>query len=155
MAYDAVDQGGKGSALERRFRPTPASGCMARGSAALVAQVRTVRASSISVPAGSLPSRSSGGSYRGHSAGHVETSAAHGRNVTEARKKQRHDHGSDRDRRVERVSRCSEETWLSRAPRADHFKSRFPIRLIAYSSRSLSRPTIFWCPVASARSVGA
>jgi len=154
MTNDAFEQGGKGPASERRFRPTSGSCCIARGSAALVTQVQTIRASSISVPAGGLPSRSSGRSYRGDGAGHVETSTAHGGAVTEARKKQRLDHRSDRDRRVERVSRCSEETWLSRAPRADHFKSTFPIRLIACSSRSLCRPTIFWCPVANARSVG-
>jgi hypothetical protein len=155
MAYGAFEQSGKGSASKRRFRPTPASCGIARGSAALVAHVRTLRASSLSIPAGGLPSRSSGGSYRGHGAGHIETSATHGSTVTEARKKQRLDHGSDRYRCIERVSGCSEETWLSRVLRADHFKSKFPIRLIACSSPSLPRPTIFWCPVASARSVGA
>ena len=68
------------------------------------------------------------------------------------REKQRPDHWSNRDRRVECVSRRSTKAWLSRVKKAAHFKSTFPIRLIACSSRSWHRPTIFWCPVASAPS---
>jgi hypothetical protein len=155
MAYGAFHQDGEGSAPERCLCSAPASCCADRSSATLVTQVRTVRTSSISIPAGGFPAGWSGGSDRGHGRGYLEASAAHGRTVTEACEKQRLDHRRDRDRRAERLPRCCEETWLSRVPRADLFKSMFPIRLIAYSSRSLRRPTIFWCPVASVRSVGA
>ena len=48
--------------------------------------------------------------------------------------------------------RTLKKAWLSRVKKAAHFKSTFPIRLIACSSRSSRRPTIFWCPVASAPS---
>jgi len=154
MTYDAFHQDGKGSASERRLRPVAASCSIARGSAALVGPVRDIRASGISVPAGVLSSRSSGRSDRGHDSCHLETAAQHARAVAEARKKQRHDDGSDRDRRLERISRRSEEAWLSRVPRADPFKFRFPIRLIVFSSRNSRRPTTSWCPVASVRSVG-
>src|SRR6202521_2198198 len=131
MTDDAFDQSGKGSAAERRSRPMPASCCFARSGTALVTRVRSVGASSISVPGGSLPARSAGRSPRAHIADHVEASAEHGGTAAEVREKQWPDHGGDRDRRGERVSRCSKKTWLSRAPKAAHCKSTFPIRLIA------------------------
>src|SRR5258708_26514615 len=131
MTDDAFDQSGKGSAAERRSWPTPASCCFAPSGSALVTRVRSVRASSISVPGGSVPARSAVRSPPAHSADHVEASAAHGGTAAEVREKQWPDHWSDRDRRGERASRCYEKTWLSRAPKAAHCKSTFPIRLIA------------------------
>jgi hypothetical protein len=150
MTYDAFDQSGKGSAAERRSWPSRASCCFARSSTALVTRVRFVRASSISVPGGSVPARSTSRSHRAYSADHAEASAEHGGTSPEVREKQRTDHWSNRDRRAEHVSRCSKKAWLSRVQRAAHFKSTFPIRLIACSSRSSRRPTIFWCPLGSA-----
>ena len=50
------------------------------------------------------------------------------------------------------VSTHSTKAWLRRVKKAVHFKSTFPIRLIARSSRGWRRPTIFWCPIASALS---
>jgi len=152
MAHDAFDQSGKGSAAERRSWSTPASSCASRSSAAVVTRVRFVGASSISLPEGSLSARSSRRSSRDHGAGHVEAPAAHGGTAPQVREKQRTDHWSDRERRVECVSTHTKKAWLSRVEKAAHFKSRFPIRLIACSSRSWRRPTIFWCPVASAPS---
>jgi hypothetical protein len=155
MTDDAFDQSGKGSAAERRSWPMPASCCFARSGTALVTRVRSVGASSISVPGGSLPARSAGRSPRAYSADHVEASAEHGGTAAEVREKQGSNHGSDRDRRVERVSGCSKKAWLSRAPKAAHCKSTLPIRWIACSSPSSRKPTIFWCPVGSAPSAGA
>lgn len=155
MAYGTLHQGGEGSAPERRFCPTPAPCCIARGSAALVTAVGNFRASSISVPAAVYPLGWSGRSDRGYRSGHLETSATHDRAVEEACKKQRADDGSNRDKRFKRVSRCSEEAWLSRVPRADPSKFTFPIRLIGCSSQNSCRPMTSWCPVLSARSVGA
>jgi Reverse transcriptase (RNA-dependent DNA polymerase) len=154
MTYGALDQSGKGSAAERRSWPTPASCRFAPSGTALVTRVRSVRTSSISVPGGSLPARSAGRSPRAYSADHVEASAEHGGTAAEAREKQWPDHGSDRDRRGERVSRCSKKAWLSRAPKAAHCKFTFPIRLIACSSQSSRKPTIFWSPRGSAPSAG-
>lgn len=154
MTGDAFDQSGKGSAAERRSWPTPASCRFTRSGAALVTRVRSVRASSISVPGGSVRARSAGRSPRAHSADHVEASAEHGGTAAEVREKQGPDHWSDRDRRGERVSRCSKKAWLSRAPKAAHCKSTFPIRLIACSSQSSCKPTIFWSPCGSAPSAG-
>jgi hypothetical protein len=155
MTDDAFDQSGKGSAAERRSWPMPASCCFARSGTALVPRVRSVGASSIPVPGGSLPARSAGRSPRAYSADHVEASAEHGGTAAEVREKQGSDQGSDRDRRVERVSGCSKKAWLSRAPKAAHCKSTLPIRSIAGSSQSSRQPTIFWCPDGSAPSVGA
>jgi len=152
MTDDAFEQSGKGSAAERGAWSAPASSCAFRSSATVVTRVRFVRASSLSLPGGSLSARSSGRSSRGHGAGHVEASAAYGGTSPEVREKQRTDHWSNRDRRVECVSTHSKKAWLSRVPKAAHFKSTFPIRLIACSSRNSLRPTIFWCPVASAPS---
>src|SRR6266851_1624583 len=154
MTDDAFDQSGKGSAAERRSWPTPASCCFAPSGTALVTRVRSVRASSLSVPGGSLPARSAGRSPRAYSADHVEASAEHGGTAAEVREKQWPDHWSDRDRRGERVSRCSKKAWLSRAPKAAHCKFTFPIRLIACSSQSSRKPTIFWSPRGSAPSAG-
>src|SRR5229473_3285818 len=149
MTDDAFDQSGKGSAAERRSWPTPASCCFAPSGTALVTRVRSVRASSISVPGGSVPAGSAGRSPRAYSADHVEASAERGGTAAEVREKQWPDHWSDRDQRVECVSRCSKKAWLSRAPKAAHCKFRFPIRLIACSSQSSRRPTIFWSPCGS------
>jgi retron-type reverse transcriptase len=145
MAYDAIDQSGEGSAAERRSWPTPASCCTSRSSAALVTRIRVVRASSVPLLRGGLPARSTSRSYRGHGADHVEASAAHSGTAAEVREKQWPFYWSDRDRRVERVSRHSEETWLSRAPRAAHFKSVLTMLLIDCTMQSSLRPTVFWC----------
>src|SRR5216684_6101067 len=152
MAHDAFDQSGKSSATECCSWFAPASSCAARSSAAVVTPVRFVRAPSLSLPGRSLPARSTCRSSRGHSADHVEASAAYGGTPPEVREKQRTDYWSNRDRRVACVSPHSKKAWLSRVKKAAHFKSTFPIRLIACSSRSSRRPTIFWCPVASAPS---
>src|SRR5438105_8500892 len=152
MAHDALDQSGKGSAAERRSWSAPASSCASRSSTAVVTRVRFVRASSIPLPAASLPAGPTRRGSRGHRADHVEASATYGGTSPEVREKERIDHWSNRDRSVACVSTHSKKAWLSRVPKAAHFKSTFPIRLIACSSRSSRRPTIFWCPVASAPS---
>src|ERR1035438_2164362 len=80
-------------------------------------RVRTVRTSSISVPGGGLRTGSTGGSYGGYGSGHDEASATHGGTAAEVREKQWPDDWSDRERRVERISKYSEKAWLSRGPR--------------------------------------
>ncbi len=152
MAYGAVDQSGEGSAAERRSWSTPASCCTSRSSAAIVTRVRFIRTSSIPLLRGGFPARSTSRSYRGHGADHVEASAAHGGTAAKVLEKQWPDYWSDRDRRVERVSRRSEETWLSRAPRAAHFKSVLTMPLIDCTIQNLPRPTVFWCRFGSAPS---
>jgi retron-type reverse transcriptase len=152
MAHDTLDQSGEGSALECCSWPTPTSYCTSRGSAALSKCARLVRAASISLPGGSLPVRSANRGSRDHCASHVEASAGHGGTAPQVREQGRPDDGRDRDHRVECVSAHAKKAWLSRVAKADHFKSTFPIRLIACTSPSSRRLTTFWCRVASAPS---
>ena len=152
MADDALDQSGKGSAPERRSCSASASGCACRSSSAAVTRVRSIRASSISLSGKSLPTQSSSRNSRNHSTRHVETSATDGGIAPKVREKQRSDHWSDRNRSVECLCGYSEKAWLSRIEKAAYFESRFPIHLIACSSRSSRRLMTFWSRVASARS---
>src|SRR5437879_2915784 len=152
MAHGPLDQSEEGSPAECRSWPAAASRCASRSSASVVTRVRFIRAPSISLPGRSLPSRSTSRSSRSHGAGYVEASAADGGTAPEVCKKQRSDHRSDRSRRVESVSAHSKKAWLSRVKKAAHFKSTFPIRLIACSSRSSRRLMTFWFHVASAPS---
>ena len=155
MTDGSFDQSGQSSAVEHRSRPARAPYRVARGSAAFVTGVRPVRASSIPVPGGSLPPRPAGRSHGGYGADHAQASAEHSTSVAEVCEKQWSDYRSDRDTRVERVSSCSKKAWLSRAQGAARFKSTSTMRLIACASRNSPKPTIFWCPVGSAPSVGA
>jgi hypothetical protein len=152
MSDGTLKQSGKGSTAERRSSSAPTSSCACRSSSAVVTRVRFVRAPSISVPGRSLPSRSTSRSSRSHCACHVEASTADGGTAPEVREKQRPEHRSDRNRRVECISAHSKKAWLSRVEKAAHFKSSFLIRLIACSSPSSHRLTTFWCHVASAPS---
>src|SRR5467141_1475537 len=155
MTDGSFDQSGQSSAVEHRSRPAQAPYRAARGGAAFVTGVRPVRASSIPVPGGSLPPRPAGRSHGGYGADHAQASAEHSTSVAEVCEKRWPDYRSDRDTRVERVSRCSKKAWLSRAQEAACFKSTSTMRLIACASRNSPKPTIFWCPVGSAPSVGA
>ena len=152
MAYDALDQGGKSAATERCSLSSSEQNCTFRSCAALVTRIWFVRASSLSLPGRSLPARSAHRSSRGHDGDHVEASTANGGTASEVREKQRSDHRSDRNQRLECVSAHPEKTWVSRVKRAAHFEFTLPIHLIACSSRSWRRLTTFWCPVASVQS---
>ena len=155
MTDGSFDESGQGSAVEHRSRPARAPYCVARGGAASVTGVRPIRASSIPVPGGSLPPRPAGRSHGGYGADHAQAPAEHSTSVAEVCEKQWPDYRSDRDTRVERVSRCSKKAWLSRAQGAARFKSTSTMRLIACASRNSPKPTIFWRPVGSAPLVGA
>jgi len=152
MADDAFHQSGKSSAAERRSWSAPASSCASPSRTLVVTRVRFVRTPGISLLARSLPARAARRSSPSHGASHVEASTADGGTASQVCEKQWSDHRSDRNRRLACVSAHFQKAWLSRVQKAAHFKSTFPIRLIACSSRSSRRPTIFWCPVASAPS---
>jgi len=152
MAYAALDQRGKSATAERRSWSAAASSCASRSGTAVVTRVRLIRASSLSLPERSLPTRSTRPSSRSHGAGHLEASAANGGTAAAIRQKQWLDHRSHRNGRVECVSTLSQKAWLSRVKVAAPFKSRFLIRSIAGSSQSSRRLTTFWFPVGSAPS---
>ena len=152
MSHDALDQNGEGSTAERRSWSAPASSCASPSRTLVVTRVRFVRTPGISLLARSLPARAARRSSPSHGASHVEASTADGGTASQVCEKQWSDHRSDRNRRLACVSAHFQKAWLSRVQKAAHFKSTFPIRLIACSSRSSRRPMIFWCPVASAPS---
>ena len=149
MANGALHQGGESSPNKCRSWPAAAWSRAAQGSASPVTGLQFVRAASISLPGRSLPARSAGNNSRSHSIGHLEASAPDRRTAPKVCEEQRSHYGSDRNRRVKCVSADSKEAWLSRIGRAAFFKFRFPIGLIACSSRSSRRLTRFWSHVAS------
>ena len=150
IANGALDQGGESSPNKCRSRAAAAWGRAVRGRASSVTGIRVVRTASIPLPGTSRPARSARKSSRSHSTAHLEASAPDSRAASKLCEKQRPHNRSDRNRRVECVSADSEEAWLSRIKRAAIFKSMFPIRLIACSSRSSRRRTTSWSHVASA-----
>jgi hypothetical protein len=152
MADDAVDQSGKGSTPERRSWSASASGCAYRSSSPAVTRVRSIRAPSISLSGGSLPPRSSPRNSRSHCTRDLEAPAVDAGIGPEIREKQRSDHRSHRNRSVECLCPYFKKAWLSRIEKAVHFEFKFPIPLIACSSRNSRRLTTFWSHVASAPS---
>src|SRR5437016_4064587 len=152
MSHDPFDQDGEGSPAECRLWTVAASNRASRSSASVVARVRLVRAPSISLPARSLPTRSTDRSSRSHCANHLEASTANRGTAAEIREKQWPDHWSDRSQRTKRISARPKKAWLNRVKIATHFKFKFPICLIACSSRSSRMHTNFWCHVATTAS---
>ena len=143
---------GKSATAERRSWSAAASSCASRSGTAVVTRVQLIRASSLSLPERSLPTRSTRPSSRSHGAGHLEASAANGGTAAAIRQKQWLDHRSHRNRRVACVPTLSQKAWLSRVQVAAPFQSRFLIGSIACSSQSSRRLTTFWFPVGSAPS---
>jgi len=155
MTYSALDQNGEGSAAECCSRPTPTPYFIARGSAALVRQIQSVRASSISISGGGIRVGSTGRSHRSYRADHAQASAEHSGTAAEIRAEQWSNDWNDCDGRVELVSTHPKKTWLSHGSKAAHGKFTFPIHLIACSSQNSRRLTIFWYPRGNSRSVDA
>ena len=143
MSDDPFDQDGKGSPAECRSRPVAASNRASRSSEPVVTGVRLVRAPSISLPARSLPTRSTRRSSRSHCAHHLEASTANRGTAAEIREKQWPDHRIDRSQRIKCISARPKKAWLNRVKIAAHFRFKFLIRLIACSSRSSRRLTRF------------
>lgn len=152
MADDAFHQSGKSSTPERRSWSASAPTCAFRGSATIVARVRFIRASGISLSGRGLPTRASSRHSRSYSTGHFETSARDGGIASKIREQQRSDDRSHRNLCLECLPAYSEKAWLSRVEKAAPFKFTVPIPLIACSSQNSRRLTTFWSHVASAPS---
>jgi len=150
MSHEAVDQGRQGSQAKYRSQITGAEHCLAGSDAAFSPRLPVVRAPGISVSGGGFAARSPGRGCRGHSAGHVEASAAHRGTAAEVCQKQGADDGRDRDGLPAAVPANKEQAWLSRVAKAACSKSTLLMSLIACSSRSSPRPTRFWFPLGSA-----
>ena len=152
MTHDSIDQCGQGPAVERRS-PSAATRCpVARSSPALVARVRPVPTPSLSLSGGSDSSGPAGRSLGGYGADDAQTPGENGGASSGICEKQWADDRCDCDPRVGRVSGYAEKAWLSRAQRAARFKFMWTTGLIACTTRSSPRPTVFLCPFGSARS---
>jgi hypothetical protein len=145
MTYDSIDQSGQGPAVERRS-PSAATRCpVARSSPALVARVRPVRTPSLSVSGGSDPSEAAGRGLGGYGADDAQTPGENGGASSGICEKQWADDRRDCDPRVDRVSGYAEKAWLNRAQRVVRFKFTLTTCLIACTTPSSSRPTVFLC----------
>src|ERR1019366_783958 len=152
MTDDAINQGGQGSAVERRLWHVAGQCCIARGHAAIIARVRSVRTSSLPLPGGSDPSGRAGRSLRGFGADYAQAPCGNSAAAAGVREKQWADHRSDCGTRVGGVSEYSEKAWLSRVHGTARFKFTLIICLIACTTLSSPRPTVFLCPFGNVRS---
>jgi len=149
MADGPRNQNGKGSAFERRPCSAAASTGARRRSSPAVTRVRSIRASSVSLPGESVSARSTCRNSRDHDTGHFEASATNHRTSSETCERQWSDPRGNRNRRVECLSAYAKKAWLSRIREAAHFESISHIHLIACSRRSSRRLTRFWFHVAN------
>jgi hypothetical protein len=150
MAYGAVHQSGESPAVERCPGVAATSDCITGSHAALFSCVRVVQTPSLSIFRRSFPARPAGGDHSSYGSGHPEAPATDHRSATQACKTPWIDDRKHRNRGIASVPWNAEEAWLRRAPKAARSKSTLIMFLIACSSRSLSRPTTFWCPLGSA-----
>jgi hypothetical protein len=152
MADGARNQSGKGSAFEcRAWSAATATGAR-RSSSPAVTRVRSIRASSVSLPREGVPTRPTGRDSRDHDTGYFEASATNRGTCPKICEKQRPDDRGNRNRRVECLSAHSKKAWLSRIRKAAHFESISHIHLIACSRRSSRKLMRFWSCVANAPS---
>lgn len=155
MSDATVDQSGQGSATKCRIRHASAEYCFAQGHATFIERVRSLRTSSVSVFGGSDPFGPACRSLGDYGADHTQAPRENIAPFANVREKQWADHRSDCDSRVGRVSRYSEKTWLSRAPRTARFKFALTMYLIACTILSSLRLTAFLCRSESVRLVAA
>ena len=148
----ARNQSGKGSAFERRASSAAKSTGARRRSSPAGKRVRSLGASSLSLPRESVPAQSTRRNSRDHDTGHFEASPANRGTSPQICEKQWSDHRGNRNRRVEWLSAYSKKAWLSRSEKAAHFESISHIPLIACSTRSSRRLMTFWSRVANAPS---
>ena len=146
MTDDTINQGGQGSAVERRLWHAAGRCCIARGHAAIIARVRSVRTSSLPLSGRSGPSGPVGRSLRGFGADYAQAPCGNSAAAADVREKQWADHRSDCGTRVGCFSEYSEKAWLSRVHGTAHSKFTLIICLIACTTTSSPRPTVFLCP---------
>ena len=154
MTYDSIDQSSQGSATERRLRYAAGQCSVARGNAALVARVRSVRTSSVSVSGRSAKARPAARSIRSYGTDHAKATGRNSTSLAELCEKQWADYRNDRYPRFGCVSEYSEKAWVSRAKRAARVRLGLTMCLIACTMQSSPRPTVFWCPFGNDLSVG-
>ncbi len=154
MTDDSIDQSSQGSATERRLRHAAGQCSVARGDAALIATIRPVRTSSVSLSGRSAKARPADRSIRSYGTNHTKATRRNSTSLAELCEKQWADYRDDRYPRSGCVSEYSEKAWVSRAKRAARFRLGLTMCLIACTMQSSPRPTVFWCPFGNDLSVG-
>ena len=149
MADGTRNPSEKGSALERCARSARTSTGARRRSSPAVPRVRSIRASSLSLPRESVPARSTRRNSRDHDTGHYEAPTTNGGTSQKICEKQWSDHRGNRNRGLACLSAYAKKAWLSRSEEAALFESISHIPLIACSRRSSRRLTRFWSHVAN------
>lgn len=152
MANDPIKQNGQGSAVECRFRHTPARYAAAQSHAAAIWRVRPVGTSSLSIleRSSTLGPACRGG--RDFSADHSQDSGGNSSSSSGVFEKHGADHRSHCDTSIGHVPEHAEKAWLSRAARPARFKYTLSISLTVCTIPSLPKPIVFWCPFGSAPS---
>ena len=150
MADGARNQSDEGSAFERSACSAETSTDASRRSSPTVTRVRSIRASSLSLPRESFPARWPRRNSRDHGTGHYEAPTTNRGTSPKICEKQWTDHRGNRNRGVACLSAYSKKAWLSRIAAAALFESISHIPLIACSRRSSRRLTRFWSHVANA-----
>src|SRR5664279_4786585 len=107
--------------------------------------------SGIPVSGRSDPSGRAGRSLRDYGTDYAQASGGHGTYSASLCEEQWADDRRDRDTCVGHVSKYSEKAWLSRAKGTALSKFTLTICLIACTTRSSRRPTVFWCRFGSVR----
>ena len=154
MTDDAINQSRQGSATERRLRYAAGQCSVARGDAALIARIRPVRTSSVSVSGRSAKARPAARSIRSYGTDHTKATGRNSTAFAELCEKQWADYRNDRYPRFGCVFEYSEKAWVSRAKRAARFRLGLTMCLIACTMQSSPRPTVFWCPFGNDLSAG-
>jgi hypothetical protein len=154
MTDDPVNQSSQGSATERRLRHAAGQCSVARGDAALIARIRPVRTSSVSISGRSAKARPAARSIRSYGTDHTKATGRNSTSLAELCEKQWADYRDDRYPRFGGVSEYSEKAWVSRAKRAARFRLGLTMCLIACTMQSSPRPTVFWYPFGNDLSVG-
>ena len=152
MADGARNQSGKGSASKHCAGSAATSTGARRRSPPTVKRVRSIGASSVSLPGKGVPARWTRRSSRDHDTGHFEASATYSGTSQKICERQWSDHRGNRHHGVTCLPAYSKTAWLSRIAKAAHCESISHIHLIGCSRRSSRRLTRFWSHVANAPS---
>jgi hypothetical protein len=149
MSHGSLNQGRQGEAAERCLPSARTKHGVARGSSEIIAGVRFIAASGLSIPRTSCQARSTGRSAASEHTDHAQTPAEHHSCIALVRKKNWLDLGRDCDARTERLSQCPTQAWLRGVAAEVSFTSSSTMRLIVCGRQSLHRLMKFSCLGAS------
>ena len=149
MSHDALDQSRQGEAAKRCLPLARTQHGVARGSSQIIARVRLIAASGLSIPRTSCQARSTGRSAASQRTDHAQTPAQHRSCIALVRKKNWLDAGRDCDARTDPLSQCPTQAWLRGVGGGVSFTSSSTMHLIVCVRQSWHRLMKFSCLGAS------